>query len=129
MHHKINGGSSETDANEFAVTPTGSPSGRRALTTVTPVAKALKASRSSRGEIVSLTVLRNQSWRGLAIDYHRSHAVFESVGFEGSAARIAPRPPDIYVPIRFPDVMGNDSTDGYSASCSIDTQDGRCCRR
>ena len=51
------GGDSDTDAKEFAVTPIGSPSGRRAVITVTPVAKVPKASRSSRGSIGLLTVV------------------------------------------------------------------------
>ena len=48
-HQSTNGGSSDTDVNEFAVTPTGSPLGFQAVTTVTPVANVPKASRSARG--------------------------------------------------------------------------------
>ena len=47
-HHSSSGGSSDTELKEFAVTPTGSPSGRTAVTTVTPVANSPKASRSCR---------------------------------------------------------------------------------
>src|SRR6516225_2779496 len=47
-HHSSSGGSSDTEVKEFAVTPTGVPSGRTAVTTVTPVANRPKASRSSR---------------------------------------------------------------------------------
>ena len=57
MHHNASGGDNDTDAKEFAVTPIGSPSGRRAVITVTPVAKVPKASRSSRGSIGLLTVV------------------------------------------------------------------------
>jgi len=54
-HHSSNGGSSDTDVNEFAVIPTGSPSGRTAVTTATPVANVPKASRNSRLENTPLT--------------------------------------------------------------------------
>ena len=37
-HQSSSGGSSDTEAKELAVTPTGVPSGRIAVTTVTPVA-------------------------------------------------------------------------------------------
>src|SRR5580704_512989 len=47
-HHKSSGGSSDTELKEFAVMPTGSPSGRTAVITVTPVANSPKASRSCR---------------------------------------------------------------------------------
>src|SRR5580658_1782784 len=47
-HHKSSGGSSDTEVKELAVTPTGSPSGRTPVITVTPVANSPKASRSSR---------------------------------------------------------------------------------
>src|SRR5215469_7578532 len=47
-HHSSSGGSSDTEVKEFAVTPTGSPSGRTAVTTVTPVANSPNASRRSR---------------------------------------------------------------------------------
>ena len=49
-HHSSSGGSSDTEVKEFAVTPTGAPSGLTAVTTVTPVANRPKASRSSRCE-------------------------------------------------------------------------------
>src|SRR5579862_7642106 len=47
-HHKSSGGSSDTELKEFAVMPTGSPSGRTAVITVTPVANSPNASRSCR---------------------------------------------------------------------------------
>src|ERR1700716_3075846 len=47
-HQRINGGSSDTEVNELAVVPTGSPSARTAVSTVTPVANVPKTSRSSR---------------------------------------------------------------------------------
>src|SRR5579863_3178539 len=47
-HHSSSGGSSETELKELTVMPTGSPSGRTAVTTVTPVAKTAKASRNCR---------------------------------------------------------------------------------
>src|SRR5438105_428680 len=37
-HHSTSGGSRDTDVNEFAVMPTGSPSGPAQVTMVTPVA-------------------------------------------------------------------------------------------
>src|ERR1700694_3879678 len=46
-HQRINGGSSDTEVNELAVVPTGSPSARTAVTTVTPVANVPQTSRSS----------------------------------------------------------------------------------
>ena len=46
-HHRIRGGSSDTEVTEFAVMPTGSPSGPIAVTTVTPVVKRPKTSRNS----------------------------------------------------------------------------------
>ena len=45
-HQSSSGGSSDTEVKELAVTPTGSPSGRTAVTTVTPVANSPNASRS-----------------------------------------------------------------------------------
>jgi hypothetical protein len=45
--HSANGGSSETEANELAVMPTGSSSVDRVVTTVTPVANCASARRSS----------------------------------------------------------------------------------
>jgi hypothetical protein len=52
-HHRTNGGSSDTEVTEFAVMPTGSPSGPTAVTTVTPVVKRPKMSRSSLKFIVA----------------------------------------------------------------------------
>ena len=46
--HSTSGGLSETELNELAVRPTSVPSGARAVTTVTPVAKLPSASRNSR---------------------------------------------------------------------------------
>ena len=46
MHTSNMGGLSDTDVNEFAVKPRGFPSGSVVVTTVTPVVKAPKASRS-----------------------------------------------------------------------------------
>jgi len=47
-HHSSSGGASETEVKEFAVTPTGVPSGRTPVTTVTPVANRPNASRNPR---------------------------------------------------------------------------------
>src|ERR1700730_7865407 len=56
-HHNSKGGSRDTDVNELAVTPNGSPLGRIAVTTVTPVANRPKASRSSRCESEVVTTV------------------------------------------------------------------------
>ena len=48
METSNNGGSSDTDENEFAVKPIGAPASSSAVTTVTPVMNVPKASRSSR---------------------------------------------------------------------------------
>ena len=45
--HSTSGGSSDTELNEFAVIPTGRPSGASAVITVTPVAKWPSARRKS----------------------------------------------------------------------------------
>jgi hypothetical protein len=46
--HSTSGGSSDTEAKELMVTPTGTPSALRAVTTATPVANSPSASRRER---------------------------------------------------------------------------------
>jgi hypothetical protein len=54
MQIKIKGGVSETEVNEFAVIPLGTPSGPSVATTVTPVTKQPNAFLSSPGSTAGL---------------------------------------------------------------------------
>src|SRR5580704_12076157 len=66
-HHSSSGGSSDTELKELAVMPTGSPSGRTAVMTVTPVANSPNASRSCRcvKEVLTGSPLRSHDLRGV----------------------------------------------------------------
>ncbi len=56
--HSTSGGASETELNEFAVSPIASPAGVRAVTMVTPVAKVPSAARNSCDEKLGGWALR-----------------------------------------------------------------------
>src|SRR5918999_2222196 len=72
-HQDTSGGSSDTDVNEFAVTPILRPSGARAVITVTPVAYWPRAFLNSRGSKRACSAARLSSMNRFASDSVNHH--------------------------------------------------------